>query len=379
VYSLFLKSANTSPVFTSPPTVSLPENSSAVMTVTASDSDIPPQTVTFSIVGGADQAKFTISTSGLLSFNTPPNFEAPTDAGGNNVYEVTVQASDGAGGTATQTLSVTVTPVNDNRPVITSPDAVSVVENSTAVLTVTATDTDLPPQALAFSIIGGVDQARFNITLGGALSFNTPPDFEAPADANGDNVYVVIVEATDGSLPTVQAHLVSVTNIVSEPLTGDYNNNGTVDAADYVLWRNGGPLQNESATPGTVTAEDYGIWRANFGRAALATSAANLLGDLRGRSHPQPTDVPSPPLHSIQLLASARAAVPQPARRAAFAANRSRDEALVAWLASSKRAPDIKSTSEPFGDTLSEMLARHAGDPSNNPFELAFAALGETG
>jgi hypothetical protein len=46
---------------------------------------------------------------------------------------------------------------------------------------------------------------------------------------------------------------------------GDYNNNGVVDAADYVLWRNGGPLQNEIATPGTVTQEDYDSWRARFG------------------------------------------------------------------------------------------------------------------
>ena len=35
---------------------------------------------------------------------------------------------------------------------------------------------------------------------------------------------------------------------------GDYNNNGIVDSADYVLWRNGGPLQNEVDNPGTVNA-----------------------------------------------------------------------------------------------------------------------------
>ncbi|MCC7085371.1 MAG: lamin tail domain-containing protein [Pirellulales bacterium] len=46
---------------------------------------------------------------------------------------------------------------------------------------------------------------------------------------------------------------------------GDYNNNGVVDAADYVLWRNGGPLQNEVSTIGSVTAEDYTAWRARFG------------------------------------------------------------------------------------------------------------------
>jgi hypothetical protein len=48
---------------------------------------------------------------------------------------------------------------------------------------------------------------------------------------------------------------------------GDYNNNGTVDAADYVVWRKGGPLQNEvpGVTPGATTAEDYTAWRARFG------------------------------------------------------------------------------------------------------------------
>lgn len=61
---------------------------------------------------------------------------------------------------------------------------------------------------------------------------------------------------------------------------GDYNNNGKVDAADYVLWRNGGPLANESETPGSVTAEDYTAWRASFGNpdpgAGLGTGTAAI-------------------------------------------------------------------------------------------------------
>jgi hypothetical protein len=38
-----------------------------------------------------------------------------------------------------------------------------------------------------------------------------------------------------------------------------------VDAADYVLWRNGGPLANEVDAPGTVNQQDYVEWRARFG------------------------------------------------------------------------------------------------------------------
>ena len=59
--------------------------------MTATDPDIG-QTLSYSIIGGADASKFTIgSTTGALSFITAPNFETPTDTGGNNVYDVIVQ------------------------------------------------------------------------------------------------------------------------------------------------------------------------------------------------------------------------------------------------------------------------------------------------
>jgi hypothetical protein len=55
---------------------------------------------------------------------------------------------------------------------------------------------------------------------------------------------------------------------------GDYNNNGKVDAADYVLWRKGGPLANEVNMPGTVNAADYTAWRARFGNTSGSGSGA---------------------------------------------------------------------------------------------------------
>jgi hypothetical protein len=55
---------------------------------------------------------------------------------------------------------------------------------------------------------------------------------------------------------------------------GDYNANGTVDAADYVLWRDGGPLVNEVADPGTVSPADYVEWRARFGNTAGSGAGA---------------------------------------------------------------------------------------------------------
>jgi hypothetical protein len=63
---------------------------------------------------------------------------------------------------------------------------------------------------------------------------------------------------------------------VSPGVAGDYNNDGTVNAADYVLWRKGGTLANEVADPGTVSAADYTEWRARFGN--TAGSGASLDG-----------------------------------------------------------------------------------------------------
>ena len=153
------------------------------------------------------------ATTGALSFQVAPDYEAPSDANADNVYDVTVQVSDGSLNT-TQAIAVTVTAVNDNTPAITSGSAVSVAENTTTVTTVTASDADLPAQTLTFSITGGADAARFTINAAtGALSFRAAPDHEAPSDANADNVYDVTEQVSDGSLTASQAIAVTVTAV----------------------------------------------------------------------------------------------------------------------------------------------------------------------
>jgi hypothetical protein len=71
--------------------------------------------------------------------------------------------------------------------------------------------------------------------------------------------------------------------ILPTQLIGDYNGNGVVDAADYVLWRSGGPLLNEGDDPDHVNQQDYVVWRSHFGE----TAAGSGLGS--GQSVPEPT------------------------------------------------------------------------------------------
>ncbi len=101
--------------------INVEENQTAVTTVTASDADL--DTLTYSITGGLDAAKFSIdSSTGALVFVTAPDYEMPSDSNGDNVYVVMVQVSDGNGGTDTQTINVTVTDVANTLTVTTTVD-----------------------------------------------------------------------------------------------------------------------------------------------------------------------------------------------------------------------------------------------------------------
>jgi Domain of unknown function (DUF4347)/Cadherin domain/Right handed beta helix region/Laminin G domain len=208
--------------------VSIAENASAVTTVVASDADLPAQTLTYSIVGGADQTLFTINAAtGALTFNAAPNFESPTDAGGNNIYDVQVQVSDGTL-IDTQTIAVTVTNVNE-APVIISSAAVGVAENQTAAITVTSADVD--GGAPSYSIVGGADQALFSINAAtGALSFNSSPNFESPADAGGNNVYDVQVRVSDGALSATQNIAITVGDVNEFAVSTPVDSNGAANS-----------------------------------------------------------------------------------------------------------------------------------------------------
>ncbi len=265
---------------------------SAVTTVTSTDID--GGAAVYSIAGGADAARFTINAgTGVLTFVAAPNYEAPTDAGANNVYDVTVQVSDGAGGTDTQAIAVTVTPVNDNAPVITSNGGgatatANVAENQTTVTTVTATDADLPAQTITYSIVGGADAALFTINAGtGALQFISGRNYEAPTDAGANNVYDVIVQASDGAGGTdTQAIAVSVTpvNEASPVITS----NGGGATAAISLAENTSAVTTVTATDSDLPAPDADLL--DFGRrrrGALRDQRQHRRADLHRRARPR--------------------------------------------------------------------------------------------
>ena len=101
--------SNDAPIITNTSmNVSVQENQTGAFTVTASDSD--GDALTFSI-SGTDSALFNITTAGVITFKTAPDFEAPSDGDVDNVYVLVAQVSDG---TASGSVNFTVTVTNDS-------------------------------------------------------------------------------------------------------------------------------------------------------------------------------------------------------------------------------------------------------------------------
>ena len=114
-------------------------------------------------------------------------------------------------------------------PTFTSPNTFSVAENATAVGTVVATDEDSTDSITGYEITGGADSAKFAITNAGVLTFTAAPDYDAPGDvlsatpanAAGNNEYVIVVTATSGVAPRTQTATqeltITVTNVNEPP------------------------------------------------------------------------------------------------------------------------------------------------------------------
>jgi ELWxxDGT repeat protein len=208
---------NEAPTVTSSGTANAAENQTAVQTVTGSDPDAGT-TLTYSISGGADAAKFSIDAgTGVLAFLTSPNFESPTDAGADNVYNVTVQVSDGSL-TATKEVAVTVTNVNE-APSDIGLSASPVAENAAIGTDIGTLSTVDPDAGNSFTYTfasgaGSVDNAAFTIdgsVLKSAVAFN----FEAKSS------YSIRVKSTDqGGLFTEKQFTITVAD-VAEPLAID--------------------------------------------------------------------------------------------------------------------------------------------------------------
>jgi VCBS repeat-containing protein len=286
-----------SPSFTSSSNVAIGENQTSVTTVTATDADLPQQTLTYQLSGGADRNLFTITSDGVLRFSTAPDFESPGDSDHNNIYLVQVAASDGSGGTSVQNIAVTVSGLNDNVPVFTSNANVTVAENQTVVATLLATDADLPQQLLTYAITGGADQGKFSITSTGILTFQTAPDFEAPADLNHDNSYLVQVSASDGAGGLIEQDMIVTVSNVNEAPT--ITSNATLNVSEQTT-----AVVTLTATDPELQEITYTISGGADAAALTINSVTGALSFITAPKFSAPTDVGHDNIYNVTVKAT---------------------------------------------------------------------------
>ena len=274
-------------------------------------------------LSGDDAGAFTVEGSGesvMLKFNSSPDFEAPADADGNNVYEVTLEAIDGTYPKDTHDVMVAVTNVDEEGTVtlstmspvvgnaveaeLTDPDgdisgmtwqwasagddgaysdiegetsasytpdaddvgmtlratatyddgegdgksAMDVTDNAVVELEVTGDSSVTIEENVATvgtytsSVSGaewsltGADMDAMSISSSGVLTFNTAPDYEAPADTDADNMYNVTVTATYGAVSDDLVVIVTVTDVEEGPVQMyDTNDDGAISISELFV------------------------------------------------------------------------------------------------------------------------------------------------
>jgi hypothetical protein len=118
---------------------------------------------------------------------------------------------------------------------------------------------------------GGTGDARFGMGFTDA----------APAADTAITGFQDDVRVYDTVLDLAALDAVRLANLPPDMgLAGDYNDNGTVDAADYVVWRKNEGTSNTLANnsiPGPIGPAHYNQWRTNFGRSSGSGAAGNSV------------------------------------------------------------------------------------------------------
>ena len=167
------------------------EGSLLTFTATATDADVPAQTLTYSLVAGAPFGAAIHANTGVFTWT-------PLESQGGATYPITVRVSDNSTPVMadTKTFNVTVNKVN-SAPVIAPINDQYVNELTPLSLPIPAVDNDLPPQTLTFALLSAPG--------GAALDTNTGVFTWTATEAQGPGTYPVSVSATDNGVPPLSA------------------------------------------------------------------------------------------------------------------------------------------------------------------------------
>src|SRR5439155_1115020 len=189
-FAIHVAEVNLAPALAAIADQSVDEGSLLQLTASATDADVPANTLAFSLDAGAPAGAAINAATGVFSW-TPTVAQGPAD------YTVTVRVTDNGvpALSASRTLSIHVSESN-LAPVLAAIGAKSVNEGAPLTFTASATDADLPANTLTFSLDAGSPTGAAINASTGAFSW-TPTEPQGPAD------YSVTVRVTDNGTPAL--------------------------------------------------------------------------------------------------------------------------------------------------------------------------------
>ncbi len=205
-FTVVVNEVNSAPVLTVPPNKAIHGLATLVVTNTATDPDVPADTLTFELVSAPGGVSLDPS-SGVLTWT-------PIEAQRSSTNLITIRVTDNGSPPLSDTGSFTVVVNEENgAPVLTVPANQTINELSTFVVTNRAIDPDIPVQGLAFSLVSA--------PAGVTLDSNTGVLAWTPTEAQGPSTNLITVRVTDNGSPplsTTNSFTVVVQEVNSAPV-----------------------------------------------------------------------------------------------------------------------------------------------------------------
>ncbi len=182
--------------------------SDSVATYTASDAD--GDNISWSLPNTFfefDRSDFSISSSGVLTFDSSPNHESPHDHNGDNVYLVTVRASDASGGTYDRNVTITVRDVNERPEVVSRIDDRTMTAGTSTTISLVGRFSDPDSDTLIYTAASSDARVVITSVSGGTLSLAAVSAGSATITvtaADRSSVHTDRLSATDDFTVTVE-------------------------------------------------------------------------------------------------------------------------------------------------------------------------------
>jgi uncharacterized protein (TIGR02145 family) len=250
-------------------------------------------------LGGADAAGFSIdSSTGIISM-VARDFEVPADANTDNVYEITIIATDVDNNTDSETQTVTVTDVTETATFTINPIADARVAENTAFTGSRPSLSGNTPIGRLIYTLGGADAAGFSIDSSTGIISMVARDFEVPADANTDNIYEVTIIATDVDNNTdSETQTVTVTD-AAETATFTINPIADARVAENTAFTGSRPSLSGNAPIGKLTYTLAGADATDF-----AIDSSTGIISMVARNFEAPADTNTDNVYEVTIVAT---------------------------------------------------------------------------